>query len=75
MLKKVGITKISYSDVEYGDDEWVDAKKFTPSSFDLVKIKTDEKTINGWYTGERWYALRLKKNEEVLFWKRLKEIY
>lgn len=45
MLKKVGITKLSYGDIEYGSDEWVDAKRFTPAQFDLVKIKTKKKNV------------------------------
>lgn len=75
MLKKIGVTPLGYDDIDYDAYGWADAKRFVPSKFDLVKIKTDTKTINGWYTGERWYAVRLRKKDDVLSWKKIKEIY
>jgi len=74
-LKKVGINKLEYADIKYGIDNWVDAKKFAPFPFDLVSIKTNKKTFNGWYTGAEWYAIRLSDGEHVLCWKRRKEVY
>lgn len=74
-LKKVGLTKLAYDDIVYDVDRWVDAKKFAPAKFDLVKMKTQTKTINGWYTGSDWYSLRLRDYDNVLYWKKIREVY
>lgn len=74
-LKKVEVSKLSYDDVIYDIDGWADAKKYASSPFDLVLIKTDKKEFNGWYTGNNWYGLRLNEDEEVLYWKKRKEVY
>jgi len=74
-LKKVGVSKLGYTDIQYDVDKWVDAKKFTPAPFDLVKIETNEKTFNGWYTGEEWYSRQLNNKEKVLYWKQIREVY
>jgi len=74
-LKKVGESLLSYDDVIYDIDGWADAKKYAPEQFDLVLIQTDNKTVNGWHTGEEWYSLRLRDYDDVLYWKRRKEAY
>lgn len=74
-LKKVGATKIGYTDIEYDCDGWVDAKRFAPAQFDLVRLKTQRHTINGWHTGEKWFSLRLRDIDNVLYWKKGKEVY
>jgi len=75
MLKKVGFTKLAYSDIIYDLDGWVDAKKYAPKKQDLVKIKTKNAIMNGWHTGKEWFGISLykKKDKEVLYWKRIYE--
>lgn len=73
MLKKVGQTKLGYDDVQYDIDGWADAKKYAPEPFDLVTLKTEERTGNGWFKGADWYSRKLGDNIKVLFWKRLEE--
>ncbi len=74
-LKKVGITKLAYDDIVYQKDGWVDAKKYTPSKFDLIKMKSQFKTFNGWYTGSEWFSLRIRDYDDILYWKKIREVY
>jgi hypothetical protein len=62
--------KLSYMDVDYDPDGWADAKKFFPADFDLMLLKTKEKTYPGWAVGKKWDGLNVKKDIEVLYWKR-----
>lgn len=62
--------KFSYRDVVYDEDKWVDAKKFLPADFDLMFLKTKDKTYPGWSSGVKWDGLNVPKNLEVLYWKR-----
>jgi len=62
--------KLSYRDVKFDPDGWSDAKLFLPADFDLVFIKTKEKTYSGWSTGSKWDGLKHKLDSEVLYWKR-----
>ena len=64
----------TYRDVEYDIDGWADSKRFLPEDFDLVFMRLKrEKTITGWVNGNTWDGLRLKDDDEVLFWKRNEE--
>jgi hypothetical protein len=65
----------TYKDIEYDIDGWADCKRFLPEDFDLVLMRLKrEKTINGWISGLAWNGLRLKPDDEVLFWKRRLEL-
>lgn len=64
----------AYKDLNYDVDGWADAKTCLPDDFDLVYLRLKrEKTIPGWVSGAIWYGMRLKKDDEVMFWKRLEE--
>ncbi len=69
-LKKIGISPLWYDDIPYNRDGWADAKKYTPDNFDLVKLDTGKRIVEGWYTGDEWYGLRLKSTEDVILWKK-----
>ncbi len=70
--KNTGKTrKIRYRDVEYDQDGWIDATKFFPSDYDLVQVKTKNNKINMvWAYGNHWDGLKIKQNDEILYWKR-----
>lgn len=63
--------KFSYKDIDYDPDKWADAKKFFPADFDLMLLKTKDKTYSGWASGYKWDGYKHKKENEVLYWKRL----
>lgn len=62
--------KVTYRDVKYDADKWVDAKFFLPADFDLVHLKTKDKTYSGWAMGNKWDGLKHKLDSEVFYWKR-----
>lgn len=63
-----------YRDVKADIDGWVDAKVYLPADFDLVYMKIKGKpTIVGWSVGKEWIGLRLKDDDEVLYWKKKSE--
>jgi len=62
--------KVAYRDLKYDEDKWVDASLFLPADFDLVYLKTKEKTYSGWAVGNTWDGLKHKLDSEVLYWKR-----
>lgn len=70
--KKGKERKVTYSDVHYDADKWVDATKFLPADFDLVYMKSPNhaKTVSGWSTGRNWDGLNLKPGIKVQYWKR-----
>lgn len=52
-------------------DGWVDNQKFKPMKFDICLIRTStNRTYPAWWTGDRWDGLRVKRNVEVIYWKR-----
>lgn len=64
----------TYKDVTYDSDGWADVTKYLPEDYDLVYLRLKrERTIPGWIFEKTWYALRLLKDDVVLFWKRKKE--
>lgn len=69
--KKLGKKrKFSYRDVIYDADMWVDAKKFLPADYDLMWLKTKEKTYPGWSVGTLWDGLNIQPEIEVIYWKK-----
>ena len=62
------VRKFLYSDVKYDADGWAEAKKFMPADYDLVFMKTEKKTYNGWASGKIWDGLKIP-DEPVLYWK------
>ena len=62
--------KLCYREVKCDPDGWVDSKRFFPADFDLVFLKTEEKTYPGWAVGNNWDGLNVKQDIKVMYWKR-----
>ena len=66
---------LTYYDVEYNDDGWVNPKKYKPLACDIVTIlvqntKTErQRSLSGWWTGFIWEALHLTEDDKVLAWR------
>lgn len=71
--KKNSVYKYGYRDVHYDIEGWVDVNQYLPGEYDLCLLKTPKRTITGWHTGQSWDGLKLKRDEIVLYWKRLDE--
>jgi hypothetical protein len=68
---QVGKDGFLNKDLHYGENGWIDVKKYLPLPYDLVLMNLEEKIINGWWNGTSWEGIRLKKNDTVHFWKYL----
>ena len=68
--KKGNIVNFKYSDVPVDKDEWASVEDGLPLPFDLVHMKIGDKIVNGWWTGQDWYSVRMKKDSKVERWKR-----
>lgn len=66
---QIGRDDFTHRDLKKDYDGWVDAKKYLPFSYDLVHMRTEKKTIPGWWNGIHWEGLRLRDGDKVLFWK------
>jgi hypothetical protein len=53
---------------------WADANQFKPLKYDLVNIKFQNKTVNGWWDGLHWVGLKVNSDDVALKWKK-KEDY
>lgn len=71
--KKNATHKYGYKDVQYDVDGWADTSKYIPAPYDLCVLKTDNKTMTGWHTGQIWDGLNIKEKHKILYWKRLIE--
>jgi hypothetical protein len=80
-MKKVGkkyfngkkMRLFSYKEVVCDAEGWVKAEDFLPPDYDLVSVKIGDTTISGWHTGHYWDGLKLRFNEDVIYWKRREE--
>lgn len=63
---------VSYMDFPDGCFEWKKASDVIPLPFDLVLLQTEDKIFPGWWASTNWFARKLKENDEVICWKRLK---
>lgn len=71
--KNTGLERpYKYSDIPTDEDQWVLDLTYRPIPFDLLylKIRNKPKTIGGWWNGKIWQGLRLKKDDDVIAWKR-----
>lgn len=66
---QVGKRGFKYSDVKTDYDGWVDAKIYRSAPFDLVRMKTQDKTKSGWWTGVKWDGYKFEKSDDILYWK------
>lgn len=73
---QIGIDEFTNKDKEEKQDidGWVPASYCRPLLFDLVKAKmADEKTKNGWWNGYHWEGYRIKAEDDVLYWKPIRD--
>ena len=73
-LKVVDMIRIKYTDLPGGFPSWQDPSLTRPRAFDLVELKTPKKIVAGWWTGNAWMGLRLRKGEKIISWKRSREL-
>jgi hypothetical protein len=66
--------KTFYTKISKDKDGWISFLIYCPILFELVEIKTIEKTIfKAWYNGRAWEGYRFKKQIPVIKWRRIKE--
>lgn len=64
----------TYCHVQYEKDGWADPDKFLPEDYDLVLLnRQDKNPIKGWVNGTTWFGFRLKEEDKVIGWRRVKE--
>lgn len=70
-ISKPRLREFSYRDIFYDEDGWADATKYLPEDFDLITMKMKNGDYkSGWSIGNSWRGARLRKDDEVLYWKR-----
>ncbi len=69
----VGYHGFDNNDVKKDYDGWVNPEICFPQIYELVHLKTSEKTKPGWWDGIKWEGYRLNSREKVLCWKKFKE--
>lgn len=81
MIQKVGSKIVGskyyfgYNNVKYDKNGWADAKKYLPGEYDLLKVKLKSGVIkSAWLSNNKFDGLKLKDDEEVLFWTRNKSM-
>lgn len=80
-MKKVGKSLVeetgkvlSYRTVKMDIDGWVNAKEYLPDDYDIMYLKIkDRQSTHGWISGNKWDGLRIRPDDEVLYWKRKQE--
>lgn len=68
--RKSNFRKAEYRDCKFDIDGWADSKKYLPKDFDLVYMKTKDKTCHGWHCGNIWDGLKIQPEYNVLYWKK-----
>lgn len=74
---EIGVNGFNFNDIRpfTNREGWVDAFRVKPYAYDIVYLLTGKfEEKNGWWTGLKWDGLRLKENETIIRWKRLREI-
>jgi len=67
------INTFLYKTTVFNKEGWADASKYLPIAFDLVTLKTStDRKIAGWWNNHEWDGLYLKKEDQVVKWKRIK---
>lgn len=55
-------------------DGWVKACDFLPEDYDMCYLKlSDGRSKRGWFNGYCWDGLRIKVDDEIVYWKRSKD--
>ena len=65
----IGMDGFTYRDAIKDEDGWVDASKFLPMPYELVRVKTQDKSKNLWWNGREWEGFRKKDEDKVFYWK------
>lgn len=65
---------VTYHNIPQDPGGWVDASRFLPKCFDLLHLKIQEETKSGWYTGCAWDGKRVLQSDQVLYWKKSREL-
>jgi len=70
------INKFCYTVTKFDEEGWAQADKASPIPFDLVTVITNKgKICTAWWNQNIWDGLHLKKDEQVIKWKRRKYEY
>jgi len=64
--------KFTYKDVVYDCGGWADASRFMPDNYDLVCCKLERGTKMGWAHGFDWEGHKIKPEDQILYWKKMK---
>lgn len=66
---------LSYKTVKMDVDGWVDAKQYLPRDYDVMYLKIKNKSSSyGWVSGDKWDGLRINPEDEIIYWKKKKEL-
>jgi len=69
---KIGKRLLAFKDCKKSKDGWVLSSDFLPPRFEPVLLITNLphiRPIPGWWTGTKWFSIRMKEKEKVLKWK------
>lgn len=76
MSKTVDMVILKYTDLPIHYKNWQNPDAYLPMPYDLVDLLLEsQKTKTGWWTGNYWMGLRLKKEDKVISWKKTRELY
>lgn len=64
-LKYTDLVKQKIADIE----GWARPQDALPIPFDMLYLKTPERTYTGWWTGSDWEGYRLPQAAQVVLWK------
>lgn len=64
----------SYADVLFNNEGWANAKEYKPRRYDLVKVSNGETVRYAWWTGTGWFGRAVKENENIISWKRDRDL-
>lgn len=57
------------SDLKKDCEGWVDSMVYLPANYDLVLMRTNVRTIAGWWNGMAWEGLHLRPADKIVCWK------
>lgn len=70
----VDLVAVKYTDLPGGMHAWQKASDFKPVPYDLVEVETLRGRVRAWWTGNAWMGLRLKKEDTIKTWKKVREL-
>lgn len=67
---------LGYDLIDYQDDGFADANKYIPNDFDMCFLTTSlGKRMNGWWTGQEFYSIRLLPGDVIVSWRKCKDSF